>query len=665
MIRNFGFIAHIDAGKTTTTERVLFVTGANYKIGEVDEGTTTTDWMEEEKERGITIVAAAVSTNWKEHIYHIIDTPGHVDFTAEVQRSLRVLDGAVVVLCGVAGVQTQTETVWKQADNFHVPRIVFINKLDRIGANFENAVKDIDEKLKALPLVLNIPYYENDILSGIIDIVKMKKYTFNDNSTLKSEDDIPDEYMEKASKYRERMIDTLTRFDDDLLELVLEDKITEDHIHASVRNGTINRNFMPVLCGASFKNTGIPPLLDAINLYLPSPNDIKSIKGLHVKEDKWEDIPFDSPDPVIYIFKVQYHREKGPLAFARIYSGKIKQGESYFNPRTKKRERFQDLLKVYGDDFQRINETEAGDIIIIVGTKDTVTGDTLCSEGKQVVLERLTFPEPVIHIRIEPKNSIDLEKFNTAKTHLILEDPTINCKDDPETGQTLVGGMGELHIEIFLERIKKEYGVDLKRGQPQVVYRETPVKPSRYTYEFDKKIGGNVQHAEMTIAIEPVERNVGNSIKLDFKNKLTSEENLHIENGIKTALLSGPESAYPVVDCRITVVEINYDRPRSSPLALEACANICTGYTLRDAGTMLLEPIMKVEIEVPDKFTGNVMGDLQSRSGIILDIEKKIAQDKILAKAPLKQMFGYTTGLRSLTQGKGSFSMQFMEYDRL
>jgi elongation factor G len=664
-IRNFGFIAHIDAGKTTTTERVLYVTGANYKIGEVDEGTTTTDWMEEEKERGITITAAAVSAVWKDHVYHIIDTPGHVDFTAEVQRSLRVLDGVVVVLCGVAGVQTQTETVWKQADNFNIPRIAFINKLDRIGANFENVLKEIDEKLKTLPLPLNIPFYKNDALAGVIDLVRMKKINFNDNSTFKSEEEIPEICKEISSRYRENLINILTQFDDKLLEYVLEEKLTDDHIHSSIRSGSIKRNFIPVLCGASFRNVGIPPLLDAINLYLPSPNDIKTIKGYHLKEDRWDELSFDSPDPVLYIFKVQFHREKGPLAFTRIYSGKIKQGDAYYNPRTKKRERIQDLLKVFGNDFERIASSEAGDIVIIVGTKDTVTGDTLCSEGKQVILERLTFPEPVIHIRIEPKNSIDQEKFNTAKSHLLLEDPTINCKEDPETGQTLVGGMGELHIEIFLERIKKEYGVDLKSGQPQVVYRETPKKAGKYSYEFDKKISGNVQHASITMSVEPRERNEGNSIAFNFKNKLTGEENTHLENGIKNALLSGPESAYPVVDCRIMIEDLTYDRSRSSPLALEACANICMGFLLRETGTILLEPIMKVEIEVPENFTGAVIGELQSRNGVILDIIKKVSQDKIMAKSPLKQMFGYTTDLRSLTQGKGSFSMQFLEFDRL
>jgi len=665
-IRNFGIIAHIDAGKTTTTERILYLTGTNYRIGEVDEGTTTTDWMEEEKERGITITSAAVTCNWNNNTFHIIDTPGHVDFTAEVQRSLRVLDGAVVVLCGVAGVQTQTETVWKQADNFNLSRIIFINKLDRTGANFENVLTDINEKLKIKPLILNIPYYENDVLTSIIDIIKKKKINYAKDGNVLSIENIPENYKTLSQKYRDNLIDILTSHDDNLLELALEGKITEENLITSIRTGTLKKYFIPVLCGASFKNIGVTELLDAIGFYLPSPDDRNQINALNLKNNKWESISTNDKNPVLYVFKVQYHREKGPLAFTRIYIGKIKNGDTFYNPRTKKRERVQDLLKIFASDFERIEEAVAGDIVIIVGTKETVTGDTLCSEGNQIVLERLTFPEPVIFVSIEPKNTLDLEKLNIAKQHLLLEDPTIKFKDDNETGQNLIGGMGELHIEIFLERIKREYGVDLKSGSPQVAYRETPSKSANYTFEFDKKISGNIQHATITLMCNPKERNSSNEILFDISKKNFIKEELeHIELGINNSLLSGPNGAYNVVDCEIVIKDVIYDRTHSSPLALEAAANICTGYLLRETETILLEPVMKIEIDVPEIYTGNVIGDLQSRGGIILDILKKISEDKVLAKCPLKKMFGYSTNLRSITQGKGNFSMEFLEFDKM
>ena len=666
-IRNFGFIAHIDAGKTTTTERVLYVTGANYRIGEVDDGTTTTDWMEEEKERGITIQAAAVSCNWQNYILHVIDTPGHVDFTVEVQRSLKVLDGAVVVLCGVSGVQTQTETVWKQANNFFVPRIIFINKLDRVGADFANVLEDVKNKLNTIPLLINIPYYEEETLKGVIDLLSMKRILFKNDANFDKEEAIPDNYKQISDKYRENLIDVLTQFDDKLLELVLEQKATIEDIIHSIREGTIKMKFSPIFCGASFKNIGVPLLLDGIVNFLPSPVDIKDIEALLVKDNSPINIYSISDDfPVLYVFKVQYHKEKGNLAFARIYTGKIKNGDTFFNPRTKKKEKCQDLLKVYADSFERIEYAESGDIIIIVGTKETFTGDTLCSEGKQVALEHLSFPEPVIYVKIEPKNSIDLEKFNIAKNHLLLEDPTIRCDEDKDTGQTLVGGMGELHIEIFLERIRREYKVALNTGNPQVAYRETPKRQLDYTFEFDKKISGNIQHCVIKLGITPLERDKGVEIKFDISKKdLTKEDLLSIENGIKNALISGPEGAYPVIDCKITVIDLNFDKNRISSLGFEAASNISTSYLLREAGCILLEPIMKVEIDVPDNFTGNVIGDLQSRSGIVIDLIKKIKEDKIIAKCPLKKMFGYSTTLRSQTQGKGTFTMQFLEFDSI
>lgn len=663
-IRNFGIIAHIDAGKTTTTERILYLTGTSYKIGEVDEGTTITDWMEQERERGITITSAAVSCNWKDSIMHIIDTPGHVDFTAEVQRSLRVLDGAVVVFCGVGGVQTQSETVWKQADKYNIPRIVYINKLDRTGADFENVLNEITDKLKAQPLPISIPYYENDVLSGTIDLIVMKLIKFKNDGNIDQAFDIPDNIKEKANKYRENLINILTNYDDALLEFALQEKMSKDDITKSIRTGTLNRKFIPVISGSSLKNIGVPPLLDAITNYLPSPDDIASIDGYYIKKDKWDKIFFksDAP-PVVYVFKVQYHREKGIIAFVRLYSGKINNGDSLYNPRLKKKERIQDLLRVYADKYERLDTSESGDIVAITGMKNVLTGDTLCSEGHQVILESLTFPEPVIFMSIEPKNTVDKEKFDTACSNLLLEDPTITLKEDSQTGQTLIGGMGELHIHIFLDRIKKGYNVELKTGNPHVAYRETPIKEGLLEYNFDKKIEGNVQHAGIKLKVTPNERNTDNKIISNLDRKYR-ELIPHIEKGITEALKSGPEGAYPVIDCTITIESVNYDQSRSSPIAVEAASNLCTSGLLREVGTFLLEPIMKLEIDLPAEFTGSVIGELQSRGGMVLDIHKKITEEIITAKAPLKQMFGYTTNLRSITQGKGSFTMEFLYYDK-
>ena len=648
-IRNFGIIAHIDAGKTTTTERILYLSGMSHKIGAVDEGTTITDWMDEERERGITIVSAAVSCNWKESVFHIIDTPGHVDFTAEVQRSLRILDGAVVVFCGVSGVQTQSETVWKQADNYKIPRIVFINKLDRVGADFENVIDDIKKKFNTIAVPITIPLYENDSLKAVIDLITMEKISFDENGRISSNEAISEAAKKIAADHRENLIDILTSFDDELLEKALEGKIEKESIIASLRKGTLNRHYVPVICGSSLKNIGVPLLLDAITLYLPSPDDISSIDGYFVKQDRWDKISFNPDgDPVAYIFKVQYNREKGPLAFVRIYSGNIKIGQNLYNPRTKKRERIQDLLKVYADKFERMQEAFAGDIVTIAGLKDIATGDTLCFEHHQVTLESLTFPEPVIYVSIEAKNALDKEKLNTATQNLLMEDPTITCVEDEQTGQTLIGGMGELHIQIFLERVRKLYGVELKSGAPQVAYKETPKNSGEMKYEFDKKIEGNVQHAVITLSISPADRNSGITIenKLHKKDREFFE---NIENGINAALRSGPEGAYPVIDTKVVIESIDYEASRTSKLAFEAAANLCTSYLLRDIGTNLLEPLMKLEIDVPNNFTGTVMGELQSRNGTIIDVNKKLNQDIIIAKAPLKVMFGYTTTLSNHT----------------
>ena len=491
----------------------------------------------------------------------------------------------------------------------------------------------------------------------------MKKISFTESGEIESENDIPEEYIDIAEKYKEELINVITSYDDNLLEKALEGNITEKMIINSIRIGTIKRNYIPVVAGSSLKNIGVPLLLDAIDNYLPSPDDISSIDALYLKRNEWDKLKFDpNGDTVAYIFKVQYHREKGPLAFIRLYSGKLKNGDNLYNPRIKKRERIQDILKIYADKFERIESVSAGDIVTISGLKNIGTGDTLCTENNQVVLESLKFPEPVLYVKVEAKNAIDKEKLNTAKQNLLIEDPTITYKEDPDTGQTLIGGMGELHIQILLERIKKTYGIELKSGSPQVAYKETPKKSGEYLYEFDKKIEGNIQHVNIKLSVEPQKRNSGNLIE-NKVHKKDKEFIPFIEKGISESLKSGPEGAYPVIDCKITVDTIDYDTSRTSPFAFEAAANLCTSYLLRKVGTDLLEPIMKLEIDIPSNFTGTVMGELQSRNGIIIDIQKKINQDIIIAKAPLKVMFGYTTTLRSQTQGKGSFTMEFLEFD--
>lgn len=662
-IRNFGIIAHIDAGKTTTTERILYLSGSTYKIGEVDDGTTITDWMLEEKEHGITITSAAVSCLWKDSIFHLIDTPGHVDFTAEVQRSLRVLDGAVVIFCGVSGVQTQSETVWKQADKYNIPRIVFINKLDRLGANFDFVIKDIKKKLKAVILPVSVPLYKNDNIKEIIDLVKMKKISFKEDGSINEVIELSDEENIYAEKYKEEMINTLTSYDDRILELAISDCLKEEDIINSIRKGTINRKFIPVLSGSSLKNIGIPLLLDAIEHFLPSPDDIGFINGYNLKKETWEKILFKpETDLVAYIFKVQFSREKGIIAFIRIYSGKFKNGDTLFNPRTKKKERVQDLLRIFADKFERIDTVSAGDIVTVSGLKDVKTGDTLCRENYQVLLENITFPEPVIFMTIETRNALEKEKLNNAIDAFLLEDPTIVFKEDKDTGQTLIGGMGELHIQIILERMKNQFKLDLRCGHPQVAYKETAKKTASYTYEFNQKIEGNLQHVTLTLEIKPNERTKGNLIENGL-NKKQSDIFPGIEKGILNGLNSGPEGAYPVTDSIVIVKDIVYDQAKTSPVAVEACANICTGYLLREAQTIMLEPIMKLEISTPVEFTGAVIGDLQSRNGIILDVHKTGELDIIFAKASLKVMFGYTTSLRSLSQGKASFTMEFLQYD--
>jgi len=664
LIRNFGIIAHIDAGKTTTTERILYLTGENHSIGEVDEGTTTTDWMEEEKERGITIQSAAVNCKYKQYNFHIIDTPGHVDFTIEVQRSLRVLDGVVVVICGVAGVQTQTETVWKQSDNFKISKIVFVNKLDRIGADFFGTVENLKAKFKITPLIINFPLYENDQLTGIVDLLSMKILKYKKDGFINETIEIKPEIYDEFLLYREEMVDILTRYDDDLLSKVVENNYTPMDLLDSIRKLTIQNIIVPVLGGASFKNIGVPNLLDAIGDFLPSPKERDEIKIYNDKNDNWEDIKSNDKDFIGYIFKLQYQKEKGNIAYVRIYSGSLNNGDTILNPRTGKKEKVLDLLKVFSNNFERIQSCNRGDIVAIVGLKDSVTGDTLCNENKKILMEQIIFPEPVIYIKVEPKNSIDLDKFNHSKLFLLSEDPTIICKEDTETGQTLLGGMGELHLEIFIERLKREFHLDLRTGTPIVAHRERILKNNSYSYHFDKKIGGNIQHATVNIKCELNEKS-DNQIIFDISKKQFSKDDIHhIENGIKNALVSGPSGAYPVIGIKIFIEKIDYEENSQSPLVLEAALNLATTYLLRDTGTEVLEPIMKVEIDSPTGYTGGIIGDLQSRNGTVLEVEKKVDTDKIVAKVPLKQLFGYTTIIRNLSAGKASFTMEFLEFNR-
>ncbi len=670
--RNIGIMAHIDAGKTTTTERILFYTGINYKIGEVHEGAATMDWMEQEQERGITITSAATTCHWKDHTINIIDTPGHVDFTVEVERSLRVLDGAVTVFDGVAGVEPQSETVWRQADRYNVPRICFVNKLDRTGADFYRCVDMIISHLGAVPLVLQIPIGNEGDFLGVIDLVGMRALTWR-GETEKGEDytieEIPAELAEKAAEYREKLLETLSEADDAILEKFLEgESFTVDELNAAIRRATLADKLTPVLTGSAFKNKGVQPMLDAVVAYLPSPLDITAIEG---HKPGHEDVlisrqPDDKEPFAALAFKIMTDPHLGKLTYLRVYSGRLQTGTAVLNSVKDRKERIGKIYRMHANKREEIDSVGAGDIVAVMGLKDTTTGETLCDVANPVVLESMNFPAPVIHIAIEPKTKSDQDKLGTAIQRLSEEDPTFHVRTDEETGQTIIGGMGELHLEVLVDRMKREFNVEANVGKPQVAYRETITKlVQKIDYTHKKQTGGSGQFAKVQIDMEPTGgEEVGG---YEFVNKVTGgriprEYIPSVDAGAQEAMESGVLAGYPMVDVRVILQDGAYHDVDSSELAFKIAGSMAFKEGARRAGPVLLEPMMAVEVTTPEDFMGDVIGDLNSRRGQIQAMEERSGARVVKALVPLSEMFGYVGDLRSRTQGRASYSMQFHSY---
>lgn len=663
-------MAHIDAGKTTTTERILFYTGVTYKIGEVHDGTATMDWMEQEKERGITITSAATTCSWKDHRINIIDTPGHVDFTIEVERSLRVLDGAVAVFCSVGGVEPQSETVWRQADKYKVPRIAFINKMDRIGADFKRGVQMIIDRLGANPIPIQLPIGIEDGFKGVVDLIRMKSITYKDE-TMGADyvlGDIPADMMDEALSYREKLISAISDYDDVMTEKYLEGKdITEEEIKRALRKATIDIKVIPVLCGSSFKNKGVQPLLDAVIDFLPSPLDIESIKGINPSTSVDDIRHADATEPFSALaFKIMTDPFVGQLTFIRVYSGCLNAGSYTYNSTKDKKERVGRLLKMHANKREEIKELTAGDIGAVVGLKDTFTGDTLCDEGKPIILEAMNFPEPVISIAIEPKTKADQEKLGLSLNKLASEDPSFRVKTDEETGQTIISGMGELHLEIIVDRLLREFKVEANVGKPQVAYREAITKKVEVEGKYVKQSGGRGQYGHVWITLEPLEPGKG----FEFVNKtvggsVPKEYIPAVEKGIKEATDNGVLAGYPVVDLRATIFDGSYHEVDSSEMAFKIAGSMAFKEGAAKASPVILEPIMAVEVVTPDDFMGDVMGDLNSRRGKIMGMDSRAGAQVIEAQVPLAQMFGYATDLRSKTQGRATYTMQFAHYEQV
>ena len=672
-VRNIGIMAHIDAGKTTTTERILFYTGINYKIGEVHDGGATMDWMEQEQERGITITSAATTCMWKGNLINIIDTPGHVDFTVEVERSLRVLDGAVCVFDGVAGVEPQSETVWRQADRYNVPRICFVNKLDRTGASFQRCVDMIGSRLNAIALVLQLPIGNEADFSGVVDLIAMKALVWP-GETKKGEDyvieEIPAGMLEEAKAARHAMIETLADADDAIMEKYLEGhELSEEEIIAGIRRATLADKLTPVLTGSAFKNKGVQPMLDAVNRYLPSPLDIKAIVGHKMgdPEVEVERQPADSEPFSSLAFKIMSDPHLGKLTFVRIYSGRLDTGSQVLNSTKDKKERIGKIYQMHANKREEKDSAGAGMIIAVMGLKDTTTGDTLCDPAKPVILESMDFPAPVISVAIEPKTKADQEKLGIAIQRLAEEDPTFHVKSDEETGQTIISGMGELHLEILVDRMRREFKVEANVGKPQVAYRESLKKPvDRYDYTHKKQSGGSGQFAKVQIAIEPIAP--GTSEKsYEFINKITGgripkEYIPSVDVGCQEGMQNGPLAGYPLVDVRVTLLDGAYHDVDSSELAFKIAGLQGFREAARLAGPVILEPVMSVEVITPEDFMGDVIGDLNSRRGQIQSMDERSGARVVKAVVPLSEMFGYVGDLRSRTQGRASYSMQFDSY---
>ena len=664
--RNIGIMAHIDAGKTTTTERILYYTGVNYKLGETHEGTATMDWMEQEQERGITITSAATTCFWKNHRINIIDTPGHVDFTVEVERSLRVLDGSVTVMCAKGGVEPQSETVWRQADHYHVPRMIYVNKMDIMGADFYNVLRMIDERLKCNAVPIQLPIGKEAEFRGIIDLVEMNADVYYDEMGKDMRvEEIPEDMRELAEEYREKMLDAVSMFDDEIMEMYLEGKeIPTAKIRAAIRKATVAVEMIPVVCGTSYRNKGVQKLLDAIVDYMPAPTDIPAIEGINPKtdeEDKRE--PSDDEPFSALAFKIMTDPYVGRLSFFRVYSGTLNTGSSVLNSTKNVRERMGRILQMHANHREDIETVYSGDIAAAVGLKNTTTGDTLCDEKHPIILESMEFPEPVIRVAIEPKTKAGQEKMGIALMKLAEEDPTFKTYTDEETGQTIIAGMGELHLEIIVDRLLREFKVEANVGAPQVAYKETITKAVDQDTKYARQSGGKGQYGHVKIHVEPNESGTGYEfVNATVGGSVPKEYIPAVDAGIQGAMLAGVLAGYPVVDVKVTLYDGSYHEVDSSEMAFKIAGSMAFKEACQKAGPTLLEPIMKVSVIVPDEYMGDVIGDLNSRRGQIQGFEARSGAQQIDAFVPLAEMFGYATDLRSRTQGRGQYTMEPSHY---
>jgi elongation factor G len=668
--RNIGIMAHIDAGKTTTTERILYYTGKLHRMGEVHEGSATMDWMEQEKERGITITSAATTCAWKDHRINIIDTPGHVDFTAEVERSLRVLDGAVALFCAVGGVEPQSETVWRQADRYMVPRIAFVNKMDRIGADFYNVIEMIKIRLNARPVAMQIPLGQGDLFTGLVDLVKMKAVIYDESSlgTTWIEQEIPRDLQVRVNEYRTHLIEVASEYDDHLMNSYLEGKeISEAQIKMAIRKGTIQCQIVPVILGSAFKNKGIQRLLDGVMDFLPSPRDVPPVKGIDPRSEKEIQRKVDDNDPFTALaFKIMTDPYVGKLTYFRVYSGMAKSGSYIFNANNGKKERLGRILQMHANRREDIQHVWTGDIAAAVGLKFTRTGETLSAPDKPIILESMKFPEPVISVSIEPKSKVDQEKLSDSLNKLSDEDPTFRVSFDNETSETLISGMGELHLEIIIDRLLREFKVGARIGKPQVAYKETITQAVSSEGKFIRQSGGRGQYGHVVIEVEPNSKNGG----FEFENKIVGgiiprEYIPSVKNGIEDALKNGVIAGYPVVDVKVRLIDGSYHEVDSSEMAFKIAGSLAIKNALEKAGAILLEPIMEVEVIVPEEYLGDVIGDLNSRRGKITGILPRKDAQVVEGFVPLSQMFGYATALRSITQGRAIYTMEFDHYDMI
>jgi elongation factor G len=674
--RNIGVMAHIDAGKTTTTERILYYTGVNYKIGEVHDGAATMDWMIQEQERGITITSAATTTFWDYNNtrfkINIIDTPGHVDFTVEVERSLRVLDGAIAVFCGVGGVEPQSETVWRQADKYRVPRLAYINKMDRSGADFQNVVQQIKERLGASPLPLQLPIGAEENFIGVVDLIRNKAIVWNDEK-LGSEfsyTEVPEDMAEMVEEYRDNLLETIAGFDDKILEKFFENKesITVDEINEIIRKAVLNRQIVPVLCGSSFKNKGVQPLLDAIAAYLPCPLDIESVSGINPKNEKIVTRNADSNEPFSALaFKITSDSFVGKLAFLRVYSGKLSSGEQLYNPRTDKKERISRIYQMHANKQNPIDQISAGDICAIVGFKDIKTGDSLCDSVNPIVLESIVFPEPVLRAAVEPKTQQEVDKLWDVLRKIADEDPTFNVRIDEESGQTIISGMGELHLEIITDRIRREYNLEMNQGKPQVAYKELLRSTVTHREVFKKQTGGKGKFADIEIRIEPAENEFRGLQFIDETKggSIPKEFIPAIQKGLQSSLHNGVLASYPVFNAKVTLLDGSYHQVDSDSLAFEIAAKLAFREALKKANVILLEPIMSAEIVTPEEYLGDIVADFNRRRGHILNMDSRAGARTVRAKVPLAETFGYVTALRTITSGRATSSMEFLRFEEV